>query len=73
VSRSAERQLEDEYPLSLLLPLSSKTAPRAANSAKGTALFDEHGIGPTVVATILTQIGVGDPFRFAPESKFALW
>lgn len=37
----------------------------------GTTLRDEPGIGPIAAATLLVE--VGDPFRFARESKFARW
>jgi transposase len=37
----------------------------------GTTLRDEPGIGPVAAATLLAE--VGDPFRFARESKFARW
>jgi transposase len=37
----------------------------------GTTLRDEAGIGPIAAATLLGE--VGDPFRFARESKFARW
>jgi transposase len=37
----------------------------------GTTLRDEPGIGPIAAATLLAE--VGDPFRFARESKFARW
>ena len=37
----------------------------------GTTLRDEPGIGPIAAATLLAE--VGDPFRFAKESKFARW
>jgi transposase len=37
----------------------------------GTTLRDEPGIGPINAATLLAE--VGDPFRFATESKFARW
>lgn len=37
----------------------------------GTTLRDEPGIGPIVAATLLAE--VGEPFRFARESKFARW
>jgi transposase len=37
----------------------------------GTTLRDEPGIGPIAAATLLVEIG--DPFRFATESKFARW
>ncbi len=37
----------------------------------GTTLRDEAGIGPIAAATLLSE--VGDPNRFATESKFARW
>jgi len=37
----------------------------------GTTLGDELGIGPIAAATLVCE--VGDPFRFARESKFARW
>lgn len=37
----------------------------------GTSLRDEVGIGPISAATLLVE--VGDPYRFASESKFARW
>jgi transposase len=37
----------------------------------GTILRDEPGVGPIAAATLLAE--VGDPFRFARESKFARW
>ncbi len=37
----------------------------------GTSLREEPGIGPIAAATLLTE--VGDPTRFATESKFARW
>jgi transposase len=37
----------------------------------GTTLRDETGIGTIGAATLLVE--VGDPFRFATESKFARW
>ena len=37
----------------------------------GTTLRDEPGIGPIAAATLICE--VGDPFRFARESKFARW
>lgn len=37
----------------------------------GTTLRQEDGIGPIAAATLLCE--VGDPFRFARESKFARW
>lgn len=37
----------------------------------GTTLRDEAGIGPIAAATLVCE--VGDPHRFATESKFARW
>lgn len=37
----------------------------------GTTLRDEAGIGPIAAATLVCQ--VGDPHRFATESRFARW
>ena len=37
----------------------------------GTSLREEPGIGPIAAATLLCE--VGDPHRFATESKFARW
>lgn len=37
----------------------------------GTTLREESGIGPIAAATLIVE--VGDPFRFASESKFARW
>ena len=37
----------------------------------GTSLREEAGIGPIAAATLLCE--VGDPTRFATESKFARW
>lgn len=37
----------------------------------GTTLREEPGVGPIAAATLLCE--VGDPFRFASESKFARW
>lgn len=39
--------------------------------AHGTTLRDEPGVGPITAATLICE--VGDPFRFAGESKFARW
>ena len=39
--------------------------------AHGTTLRDEAGVGPRAAATLLCE--VGDPGRFASESKFARW
>jgi transposase len=71
------------YRLSWLLPSSTRTALPAARSAPSNAgstscstpmappWRDEAGIGPIAAATLLAE--VGDPFRFARESKFARW
>jgi transposase len=37
----------------------------------GTTLREEFGIGPIAAATLVVE--VGNPFRFATESKFARW
>ncbi|MCP4305212.1 MAG: IS110 family transposase [bacterium] len=37
----------------------------------GTTLRDEPGVGPIAAATLVCE--VGDPHRFATESKFARW
>jgi transposase len=71
------------YRLSWLLPLidQDRAARRQIRAlerridelldAHGTTLRDEAGIGPIAAATLLAE--VGDPFRFARESKFARW
>jgi transposase len=71
------------YRLSWLLPLvdQDRAARRQVRAlerridelldAHGTTLRDEAGIGPIAAATLLVE--VGDPFRFARESKFARW
>ncbi len=75
--------LAGEYRLSWLLPLidQDRTMRReirrlerdidALLDAHGTTLRDEPGIGPIAAATLIAE--VGDPFRFARESKFARW
>ncbi len=75
--------LAGEYRLSWLLPLvdQDRAARRQVRQlerdlddlldAHGTTLRDEPGIGPIAAATLLAE--VGDPFRFARESKFARW
>ncbi len=72
-----------EYRLSWLIPLvdQDRAARRQIRELErdidqlldehGTTLRDEPGIGPIAAATLLTE--VGDPFRFARESKFARW
>jgi len=71
------------YRLSWLLPLvnQDRAARRQIRALEcridelldthGTTLRDEPGIGPIAAATLLSE--VGDPFRFARESKFARW
>lgn len=75
--------MSGEYRLSWLIPLVDQD--RAARceirrlerdidallDEHGTTLRDEPGIGTINTATLITQ--VGDPFRFARESKFARW
>ncbi len=72
-----------EYRLSWLLPLidQDREARREIRRLErlidelldehGTTLRDEPGIGPIAAATLICE--VGDPFRFARESKFARW
>lgn len=72
-----------EYRLSWLIPLvdQDRAARRhirqleadidALLDEHGTTLRDEPGVGPIAAATLLVE--VGDPFRFARESKFARW
>jgi transposase len=83
IDTSVVSTLAGAYRLSWLLPLieQDRTARRqirqlerdidALLDAHGTTLRDEPGIGPIAAATLLTE--VGDPFRFARESKFARW
>lgn len=72
-----------EYRLSWLIPLidQDRQARREIRQLErvidellddhGTTLRDEPGIGPIAAAALLAE--VGDPFRFARESKFARW
>lgn len=83
IDTSIVSTLAGAYRLSWLIPLVDQD--RAARGqirqlerdidtlldAHGTTLRDEPGIGPIAAATLLTE--VGDPFRFARESKFARW
>ena len=83
IDTSVVSTLAGAYRLSWLLPLieQDRTTRRqirqlerdidALLDAHGTTLRDEPGIGPIAAATLLTE--VGDPFRFARESKFARW
>jgi transposase len=75
--------LSGEYRLSWLIPLvdQDRAARRQVRQLErdldrlldehGTTLRDEPGIGPIAAATLIAE--VGDPFRFARESKFARW
>lgn len=75
--------LSGEYRLSWLIPLveRDRAARRQVRQLErdldrlldehGTTLRDESGIGPIAAATLIAE--VGDPFRFARESKFARW
>ena len=75
--------LAGEYRLSWLIPLIDQDRQARCEirrlereldlllDAHGTTLRDEPGIGPIAAATLLCE--VGDPSRFARESKFARW
>jgi len=83
IDTSVVSTLAGEYRLSWLIPLidQNRAARRQIRQLErdidtlldthGTTLRDEPGIGPIAAATLLTE--VGDPFRFARESKFARW
>ncbi len=83
VDTSAVSTLAGEYRLSWLIALvdQDRAARRQVRQLErdidqlldehGTTLRDEPGIGPIAAATLLVE--VGDPFRFARESKFARW
>jgi transposase len=83
IDTSIVATLAGAYRLSWLLPLveQDRAARRQIRQLErdidallddhGTTLRDEPGIGPIAAATLLTE--VGDPFRFARESKFARW
>jgi transposase len=83
IDPSVVSTLAGEYRLSWLLPLvdQDRAARRQIRQLErdidallddhGTTLRDEPGIGPIAAATLLAE--VGDPFRFARESKFARW
>jgi transposase len=71
------------YRLSWLLPLVERDRQQLAEIRRlerdlarlldehGTTLREESGIGPIAAATLVVE--VGNPFRFASESKFARW
>ena len=83
IDTSVVSTLAGEYRLSWLIPLvdQDRAARRQIRQLEadidtlldehGTTLRDEPGIGPIAAATLLAE--VGDPFRFARESKFARW
>jgi transposase len=83
VDTSAVSTLAGEYRLSWLIPLidQDRTMRRQTRQLEadidalldehGTTLRDEPGVGPIAAATLIVE--VGDPFRFARESKFARW
>lgn len=83
IDTSAVSTTAGEYRLSWLIPLvdQDRAARRQVRQLErdidrlldehGTTLRDEPGIGPIAAATLLAE--VGDPFRFARESKFARW
>lgn len=83
IDTSIVSTMAGEYRLSWLIPLvdQDRAARRQVRQLErdidrlldehGTTLRDESGIGPIAAATLLAEIG--DPFRFARESKFARW
>ena len=83
VDTSVVSTLAGEYRLSWLIPLvEHDRAMRrqirqleadidALLDEHGTTLRDEPGVGPIAAATLVVE--VGDPWRFARESKFARW
>jgi transposase len=83
IDTSVVLTMAGEYRLSWLIPLvdQDRTARRQIRELErdidrlldehGTTLRDEPGIGPIAAATLIVE--VGDPFRFARESKFARW
>jgi transposase len=83
IDTSVVSTLAGEYRLSWLIPLvdQDRIARRQIRQLErdidalldehGTTLRDEPGIGPIAAATLLAE--VGDPLRFARESKFARW
>jgi transposase len=80
---SSVSTMAGEYRLSWLLPLIDQDRQTQREIRRlerlidelldehGTTLRDETGIGPIAAATLVCE--VGDPFRFARESKFARW
>ena len=83
IDLSVVSTLAGEYRLSWLVPLVDQDRAMrreirrlerdidALLDEHGTTLRDEPGIGPIAAATLIAE--VGDPFRFARESKFARW
>lgn len=83
IDTSLVSTIAGEYRLSWLLPLIDQDRRTRREIRRlerlidelldehGTTLRDEPGIGPIAAATLLCE--VGDPFRFARESKFARW
>lgn len=83
IDLSSVSTLAGEYRLSWLIPLidQDRRARREIRRLErvidelldehGTTLRDVPGIGTIAAATLLAE--VGDPFRFARESKFARW
>jgi transposase len=81
VKTSVVSTLAGEYRLSWLIPLVDQDRALrrqirrleadidALLDEHGTTLRDEPGVGPIAAATLIVE--VGDPFRFARESKFA--
>lgn len=72
IDTSVVSTLAGAYRLSWLLPLieQDRTTRRQIRQLERD-MRDEPGIGPIAAATLLTE--VGDPFRFARESKLARW
>lgn len=83
IDTTAVSTLAGEYRLSWLVPLVDQDREMrreirqlerdidALLDEHGTTLRDEPGIGRIAAATLIVE--VGDPFRFARESKFARW
>ncbi len=83
IDTSAPTTLAGEYRLSWLVPLIDQDRAQRREIRRlerlietlldehGTTLRDEDGVGPIIAATLVCE--VGDPSRFATESKFAKW